>query len=686
VILKEKYMNKKKYFNSVLCFSVIFCAFFFSACDDLNITTIPEFINDNLNKKKNVAEGENPGNNLDPGDSGQPDNNGNPSDGGSGGDPVEPEPSLIFYVAEDASGTGASAEDPMDINDFFSIAIMDIVEPVKVILIQSIGEEGTFVIPSGKTILIEPLSDNLEIRKITNPGPLFEVQGTLTIQGKADNNTLTCKGLPNNDDALFCVESGGTLSMNAHAIITGNTNSGDGGGISIKGGGEFTMNGGEISGNTANFGGGIFINGDNDNDFGTPNFTMTHGTISGNTANNGGGIAVLDSSFLMNGDANISANTVINGGAGGGIYADDGSITIRGGTIGGEDNDNDITNGNPNANTASTGGGLYLGDSSFFMNNSNGTSLIEGNTASIDGGGVYVTAASLQRFAMSSGSIKSNISQSGKGGGVYVGPFYQFDMSGADSKIIGNTAAFGGGVFVDISSIQFTMTGGTIGQDSDIPGNRNTATNSGGGVYINNGGKFEMINSTIEGNRAHSASGGGGVMVYDINSEFTMGANSTIKNNIATNGPGGGVSLIGGGTFVMEDSTASISSNTAQSNGGGVYLSGAGSELTMDSGLINENEAVDGGGVYNEKGNFTLNSGSIIENNTASNGGGGVYYKDSFPEDGFFTMNAGSYITSNTAPSGGGVYFITPPTSYTIIPENITGTGSQIFGTQFDDK
>jgi hypothetical protein len=80
----------------------------------------------------------------------------------------------------------------------------------------------------------------------------------------------------------------GNLIMNNGSKITGSSNRG----VDIVRGGTFTMNGGEISGNTADEGGGgVYML--------AGTFTMNGGTISGNTAFGGGGVCILGGTFTV---------------------------------------------------------------------------------------------------------------------------------------------------------------------------------------------------------------------------------------------------------------------------------------------------------------------------------------------------------------------------------------------------
>ena len=126
-------------------------------------------------------------------------------------------------------------------------------------------------------------------------------------------------------DGIFIINGG---------IITGNT-AGKGGGVSIGSHGGFTMTGGTIGGtepNTADLGGGVFVDGTNSN------FTMTGGFISENTANeNGGGVYVGSSGGFTLGSLSAESSPVISentkkGASPNNVYLD-GTILLIGGKL-----------------------------------------------------------------------------------------------------------------------------------------------------------------------------------------------------------------------------------------------------------------------------------------------------------------------------------------------------------------
>lgn len=128
-----------------------------------------------------------------------------------------------------------------------------------------------------------------------------------------------------------------TFTMTGGEIKTNNAK--NGGGVALDEGGTLKLSGsGKIINNTAENngnGGGICVGTIEDTDENTGTLTMTGGEISGNTANGGGGIAVLHGTFTMS-DGKVIGNTAAT--KGGGILGFSlrkakGEITVSGGEI-----------------------------------------------------------------------------------------------------------------------------------------------------------------------------------------------------------------------------------------------------------------------------------------------------------------------------------------------------------------
>jgi hypothetical protein len=269
----------------------------------------------------------------------------------------------------------------------------------------------------------------------------------------------------NHGSGVRVAGSGGVFTMNGGEIV-GNTTEGNGGGVRIHGSlGVFTMNGGEICDNTAGgSGGGVSIESP------TNTFNMIAGTISGNTAEDsvtqtvdmGGGVAVLGGVFNMSG-GEIRGNNAVYG-YGGGVYIE----------------------------------GAEAADCVFTMSGG----AIYGNTGGREGGGVAVFDGA--RFELKAGEVYGNAiireEEDGGGGGGGVSLYRgTFDMEGG--KVHSNIAHNGGGVFARESTVN--VTDGVIGGDSpyidaEHPGTANVARQASDGGTDTNGGlhNFQMT-STI---------------------------------------------------------------------------------------------------------------------------------------------------------------------------------------------
>ena len=193
---------------------------------------------------------------------------------------------------------------------------------------------------------------------------------------------------------------------------------------------------GQITHPVGKTGSGVYVSG-------TGGFYMYGGNITGNTADNGGGVYMAGGQFTMNG-GEISRNTTTTGdGGGGGVYVGGGTFTMKGSAS--------IT-GNKTANDT-YGGGVYVSGNGTF--NMNDKASITDNTAN-QGGGVYVSGG---KFNMSGGSITGN-----KGNGVcVVKDGTTFTVSGA-ATVKGNTRNNGASnVYLGGSDTTITIGGALTG-------------------------------------------------------------------------------------------------------------------------------------------------------------------------------------------------------------------------------
>lgn len=408
-------------------------------------------------------------------------------------------------------------------------------------------------------------------------------------------------------------------------------------------------------------------------------FTMNGGVITGNeTATHGGGLAIYNGNFTMGSDAEISHHNI--GGWGGAIFA-------QARTVAELPTSNIVLNinGRINDNTASIGGGIAT----------------EGNTTLPTGASLDITinGGILEGNKAISGSLGGGI-----GGAIAIGTNGRLTIEN-DSLLDNNRA---------------TTTGGAIWTNWHMTVNikdtyitNNTAGTTGGGARLQ--GLIELENVKISGNRAGSGAG----LIIDAGIA-TLENVDIGPNNEATIGSGGGLyagSLIGiplqehlrpgttaqerapriyinggkvmgnkaaingGGVQVEAISViidgAKIYNNLATGSGGGVNTQLASSVLTLTTGSIYENDAVNGGGVNMVNGTFNMNGGVVNENEVTDSGGGVKL------NAGTFNLSANGFIDSNTATNGGGVYVSESAsliaTGGTITNNTATADGGGIF-------
>ncbi len=148
-----------------------------------------------------------------------------------------------------------------------------------------------------------------------NGGGISILQGNVTLGPGAVVSGNTAK----NGGGVYV--SSGTLTLNG-GTISGNTASEYGGGVYV--GGKFDMASGSISGNQANWGGGVMATAT-----GGAEFTMTGGEIAGNSAAKGSGVYEGTCTFTMSGDARVNA--------GNDVYLASGQKITIGGAFSGSD-------------------------------------------------------------------------------------------------------------------------------------------------------------------------------------------------------------------------------------------------------------------------------------------------------------------------------------------------------------
>ena len=342
----------------------------------------------------------------------------------------------------------------------------------------------------GYMIELADASASLTLSNVVIDGAEYSVDATHaaetdSIIKAANGGTIVLKSgaiLENNKAAQFgsgiLANNGVKITMENGAVIRNNTNSNYelGGGILLGNGSTFTMNGGEISGNTANGGGGVAIIGST--------MVMNDGVISNNStyrtsgqSSYGAGVYVADyanasggdtlftaqpASFEMNG-GKITGNTALDYGGGVLTFPQQSkkiTININNGEISG----NKVTNGSGGAVAA------FFGVTE--LNITGGT--LTKNSAKNYGGGVFLYQAT--NATISNGTISEN--KAYKGGGVCL--YYYSAAKQTGGSIENNVAVEGGGVYGGT----YTMTGGVIKDNNNSLTDEERLWREGDGVYV----------------------------------------------------------------------------------------------------------------------------------------------------------------------------------------------------------
>ena len=323
-------------------------------------------------------------------------------------------------------------------------------------------------------------------------------------------------------DSIIKAANGGTIVLNSGAILQNNKAAQFGSGILANNGVKITMEDGAIIRNNMNYnyelGGGIMIgNGST--------FTMNGGEISGNTANGGGGVAIIGSTMVMNGGTisnNSTYKTSGQGSYGAGVYVADYANASGGDTL------------------------FTAQPASFEMN---GGSICD-NTALDYGGGVLTFPQQSKKITINinNGEISGNKVTKGSGGAV-AAFFSGTELNIKGGTLTGNSAyQFGGGVFL-YQATNATISGGTISKNKALRSGggvclfagseakqtsgsiENNVANVGGGVFS---GTYTMTGGVIKDNNnsltkeARLSTKGDGVFV---GTAFNLGENAEISTN-----------------------------------------------------------------------------------------------------------------------------------------------------------
>ena len=323
-------------------------------------------------------------------------------------------------------------------------------------------------------------------------------------------------------DSIIKAANGGTIVLNSGAILQNNKAAQFGSGILANNRVNITMEDGAIIRNNTNsnyeLGGGILIgNGST--------FTMNGGEISGNTANGGGGVAIVGSTMVMH-DGVISNNSTYRtsgqGSYGAGVYVADYANSSGGDTLfTATPASFEMNGGKITGNKAlDYGGGIVTfpqRSQKITININNGE--ISGNKVTRGSGGAVAAFFGVTELNIKDGTLTENSAQN-YGGGVFLYDATNVTISGG--TLTGNSAQrFGGGVYLNTDSA-VTQTGGSI---------ENNVAYTGGGVC---GGTYTMTGGVIKDNNnslteeVRLSTRGDGVFV---GTAFNLGNDAEISTN-----------------------------------------------------------------------------------------------------------------------------------------------------------
>lgn len=289
---------------------------------------------------------------------------------------------------------------------------------------------------------------------------------------------------------VISVQEGGTLNLKGGMITTPRTLGYNGHVIFSRG--TVNISGGYVTnGNGGGWGGGMCVTGAN------AKLEMTNGVIAANKAASGGGIYADNGAKLKFLGGVISGNATYkeryndvdhpNNGYGGGVFTKNADVAIGGSA--------NITNNRVDSyitekfNLGLLGGGGIASVDGGTLNMTGGS--VTANYSNEAGGGIYAGFwGKAITFTMTGGTIAGNKSVNGEGGGLRI--------AGGNNSGTMATINAGENSKIYITNNK-TMTGSTKDRGGDW---------GGGGIFIQEHGRLNILRSLITGNKAGGWSGG----------------------------------------------------------------------------------------------------------------------------------------------------------------------------------
>ena len=289
-------------------------------------------------------------------------------------------------------------------------------------------------------------------------------------------------------------------------------------------------------------------------------------------------------------------------------------------------------------------------------------STVTGGNSENNGGGI----ATLNDLTIDNSSVDGNESLE-NGGGIYAGSYTNVEIN--NSNVFNNSGDKGGGINVANGSV--TLNNSAVNDNAGADG---------GGIFADSG-DIVMTNSQVTGNTAIAGNGGGVYVGKRPGEEGALlnATDSTINDNVAESG---GAVHSDGGTVNLNNTTAN---NNLSSEDGGAINAVNGSEINIQQGTLNGNDAKTGGAIFGIDSTITIDDVTLSDNEATGTGGfsegnGGAVAliqailnaagvnasgNSAFADGGAFaalydsTMEFGGYIANiiqdNSATTGGGI-------------------------------
>ncbi|MED9979725.1 MAG: hypothetical protein UFP36_00245 [Collinsella sp.] len=344
---------------------------------------------------------------------------------------------------------------------------------------------------------------------------------------------------------VVSVEDGGTLNLNGGMVTTPRALVGDDGHV-IFSQGTVNISGGYVTNGSGGWGGGLCVTG------AKAELKMTNGVIAANKAASGGGIYADKGAKLKFLGGVISGNATYgnpynnvdnpNNGYGGGVFTKNANVEIV--------DPANITNNRVDSyitekfNLGLLGGGGIASVDGGTLNMTGGS--VTANYSKEAGGGIYAGFwGKAITFTMTGGTIAGNESVNGEGGGLRIAGA---NGTGTIARI---NAGDTGKIYITNNK---TMTGSTKDRGGDW---------GGGGVFIQQGGKLNIVKTLITQNDA--GGWGGGISACPTGETIVSHSNGAAIYNNTDHGYNDHMSA--GGNSKNEDSDSNYITPTFKEEG-----------------------------------------------------------------------------------------------------------------------